>query len=54
MQMLFAVATNGGGQAYCLIHYDHGGNALWLYSDVTGFFMGPVTPGVPSNSLEGS
>ncbi|QOY92163.1 DUF11 domain-containing protein [Paludibaculum fermentans] len=54
VQLLFAVAPNGGGQAFCFLHYDVQGNAFWLYSDVFGFFVGPVTPGVASSALQGS
>ena len=54
VQMLFAVATDGGGQSYCFVHYDVPGNGLWLYSDVVGFFVGPITPGTASNKLQGS
>jgi hypothetical protein len=54
VQLLFAVATNGGGQAFCYIHYDVVGNKFWLYSDVQGIFVGPVTPGTASNFLQGS
>jgi len=53
VQMLFAVATDGGGQAYCFVHYDVQGNSLWLYGD-GGFFIGPVTPGTASNRLQNS
>lgn len=52
-QMLFAVATDGGGQPFCFVHYDRAGNGLWLYGD-SGFFLGPVTPGVSSNLLQNS
>ena len=52
-EMLFAVAPDGGGQSYCLIHYDLHGNALWLYGD-GGFFVGPITPGTPSSVLQNS
>ncbi len=54
VQMLMAVATDGGGQPFCLVHYDVQGNKFWLYSDVQGFFVGPITPGVASNLLQGS
>ena len=53
VQMLFAVATDGGGQAYCFVHYDVQGNGLWLYGD-GGFFVGPVTPEALSNRLQNS
>ena len=53
VQMLFAVAPDGGGQSYCLIHYDVQGNGLWLYGD-GGFFIGPFTPGTLSNKLQNS
>jgi len=52
-QMLFAVATNGGGQSYCFVHYDVQGNGFWLYGD-GGFFVGPVAPGTVSNRLQNS
>jgi hypothetical protein len=54
VQMLFAVATDGGGQAFCYLHYDVAGNEFWLYSDVQGYFMGPVAPGSASHLLQGS
>jgi len=54
VQMLIAVATDGGGQSYCYVHYDVAGNGLWLYSDVVGFFLGPIAPGTASNRLQGS
>jgi hypothetical protein len=53
VQMLFAVAPDGGGQTYCFAHYDVQGNAFWLYGD-GGFFVGPVMPGTPSNLLQNS
>jgi Viral BACON domain len=52
-QMLFAVAPDGGGQPFCLIHYDRAANGLWLYGD-SGFFLGPVTPGATSSALHTS
>jgi len=52
--MLFAVATNGGNQAFCYVHYDVGGGGFWLYDDVAGYFKGPISPGTPSNQLQGS
>lgn len=54
VQMLFAVATDGGGQSFCFVHYDVQGNGFWLYSDVQGFFKGPIAPGSSSNLLQGS
>jgi hypothetical protein len=54
VQMLFAVATDGGGQAFCYVHYDVQGNKFWLYSDILGFFVGPIAPGAVSNQLQGS
>ncbi len=51
VQMLIAVATNGGGQAYCYVHYDVQGRGFWLYGD-GGFFVGPISPGAPSNRLQ--
>jgi len=53
VQMLFAVATDGGGQAFCFVHYDVPGNGFWLYGD-RGFFIGPVTPGTATNRLQNS
>jgi len=53
VQVLFAVAPDGGGQPYCFVHYDVQGNSFWLYGD-GGFFVGPVTPGTPSNLLQNS
>lgn len=50
-QMLFATAIDGGGQTFCLVHYDRAGNGLWLYGD-SGFFLGPVAPGVSSSLLQ--
>jgi len=54
VQMLLAVAPDGGGQPYCLVHYDVQGNKFWLYSDILGFFVGPIAPGAASNQLQGS
>jgi hypothetical protein len=53
VQMVIGVAANGGGQAFCFIHYDRVGNALYLYGD-NGFFLGPVTLGTASNLLQTS
>ncbi|MGC4056195.1 MAG: hypothetical protein QM757_45905 [Paludibaculum sp.] len=54
VQVLAAVAPDGGGQPFCFVHYDAVGGEFWLYSDIYGFFMGPVKPGVPSSDLGGS
>jgi hypothetical protein len=54
VQVLFAVAPDGGGQSFCFIHYDVPGGAFWLYSDVTGYFQGPAKPGAASIELQGS
>ncbi|MBN9659630.1 MAG: hypothetical protein J0H49_15715 [Acidobacteria bacterium] len=54
VQMLIAAAGNGDGQPFCLVHYDAHGNAFWVYSDVDGFFHGPVAAHVPSGTLQGS
>lgn len=54
VQFLIAAAPDGGGQAFCFLHYDVRGNAFWLYSDTLGFFVGPVTPGSASSVLQGS
>jgi hypothetical protein len=51
--MVIGVAANGGGQAYCLVHYDTAANAFYLYGD-TGAFLGPVTLGAASNLLQTS
>jgi hypothetical protein len=53
VQLLIAAASDGGGQSFCLIHYDRGGNQFWLYGD-GGFFLGPVAPGTTSNALQNS
>jgi len=53
VQMLFAVASDGGGQSYCFVHYDVQGNSFWVYGD-GGFFVGPVSPGAASNRLQNS
>ena len=54
VQFLVAAATDGGGQPFCFVHYDRGGNGLWMYSSDVGFFLGPVTPGTASNALSSS
>ena len=48
---MVAAATDGGGQPFCFLHYDRGGNGLWMYSSDVGYFLGPVTPGSASNLL---
>jgi len=53
-QFLVAAASDGGGQPFCFVHYDRGGNGLWLYSSDAGFFLGPVSPGTTSNALSSS
>jgi hypothetical protein len=53
-QFLVAVASDGGGLPYCYVHYDRGGNGLWMYSSDVGFFLGPVTPGTSSSLLNSS
>lgn len=53
-QVLVATAADGGGQPFCLMHYDARGQKFWLYSDTYGFFAGPITPGVASNDLQGT
>ena len=50
-QFVIAVASDGGGQPYCYVHYDRAGNALWMYSGDVGSFLGPVTPGASSTTL---
>lgn len=54
VQMLVAESLDGGWEPYCLVHYDVQGERFWLYSDVRGYFMGPVAPGVESTELQGS
>ena len=54
VQMLLAAAPDGGGQPFCYVHYDVQGNKFWLYSDIQGFFVGPIAPGTTSNLLQGS
>ncbi|MGJ5817491.1 hypothetical protein [Paludibaculum fermentans] len=54
VQLLFGAAPDGGGQPFCFLHYDVQGNGFWLYSDVYGFFRGPVAPGLASLELQGS
>jgi hypothetical protein len=50
----FLIASSASGDAsQCLVHYDVAGNGLWLYGD-SGYFLGPVTPGVNSNALVSS
>ncbi|QOY88031.1 InlB B-repeat-containing protein [Paludibaculum fermentans] len=53
-QFLIAAATDGGGQPFCFVHYDHAGNSLWMYSSDVGFFLGPVSPGAASAALDSS
>ena len=53
-QFLVAAASDGGGQPFCFVHYDRGGNGLWMYSSDVGFFLGPVTPGTASSALNSS
>ena len=36
VQILLAVAADGGGQSFCFVHYDVQGNAFWLYNDIAG------------------
>ena len=53
-QFLIAAATDGGGLPFCFVHYDRGGNGLWMYSSDVGFFLGPVNPGTASGALHSS
>ncbi len=53
-QFLVATATDGGGNPFCYVHYDRGGNGLWMYSGDVGYFLGPVTPGTASSLLTSS
>ena len=50
VQILFATSPSGA-TSFCLVHYDAGGNGLWLYGD-NNFFVGPVTPGTDSAVLQ--
>jgi hypothetical protein len=54
VQMLIAAAGDGGGQPFCLVHYDVHGNSFWVYSDLDGFFQGPIAPHAPSGMLQAS
>lgn len=54
VQMLVAASADGGGQPFCLVHYDVPGNSFWVYSDIYGFFQGPVSPQAPSDTLQSS
>jgi hypothetical protein len=54
VQFLVAAASDGGGQPFCFLHYDRGGNGLWMYSSDVGTFVGPVAPGVASTTLSSS
>jgi hypothetical protein len=54
VQFLVAADWNGGGQPFCFVHYDRGGNGLWMYSGDVGYFVGPATPGVASTALNSS
>lgn len=47
-QLMIATAPDGGGNPFCLVHYDRAGNAFWAYNSADGFFHGPVTPGTVS------
>lgn len=51
VQFLLAAAADGGGQPFCFLHYDVPGDGFWLYGD-SGFFVGPVKPGVTSSILQ--
>ncbi|MGC4050590.1 MAG: hypothetical protein QM757_14530 [Paludibaculum sp.] len=53
VQMLVATAPDGGGQTFCMLHYDINGDSFWLYGD-EGFFVGPVKRGTPSAALQNS
>ncbi|MGJ5817715.1 hypothetical protein [Paludibaculum fermentans] len=54
VQMLVAKSPDGGGQPFCLIHYDAPGNSYWVYSDIYGFFQGPAYPRDPTDTLQSS
>ncbi|MGJ5818507.1 InlB B-repeat-containing protein [Paludibaculum fermentans] len=54
VQLLIAAAPDGGGQPFCFVHYDVQGGGFWLYSDIDGFFQGPVAPGDQGAALQGS
>jgi hypothetical protein len=49
-QILFATSSSGAS-SFCLVHYDAGGNGLWLYGD-NNYFVGPVAPGTDSGLLQ--
>lgn len=53
VQMLVATAPDGGGQTFCMLHYDINGDSFWMYGD-EGFFLGPVKRGTPSAVLQNS
>jgi hypothetical protein len=53
-QFLIATSPTGGGTPFCLLHFDRAAEALWMYSSDTGYFLGPVTLGTPSNLLDSS
>ncbi|MGC4050220.1 MAG: DUF11 domain-containing protein [Paludibaculum sp.] len=54
VQFLLAARLDGGGQPFCFVHYDVRGKGFWFYSDLEGFFRGPIAPGVASIALQGS
>lgn len=54
VQFLIAATQSGGGQPFCFVHYDVRGNGFWFYSDLDGFFRGPIAPGIASLALQGS
>lgn len=54
VQFLVAAAADGGGQPFCFLHYDRGGNGLWMYSGDVGFFVGPAQPGAVPGVLQSS
>lgn len=53
-QFQASTSTSEGDRPFCFVHYDRAGNGLWMYSGDVGFFVGPVAPGVQSNTLNSS
>ncbi|MGJ5818508.1 InlB B-repeat-containing protein [Paludibaculum fermentans] len=54
VQLLLAAAPDGGGQPFCFVHYDVQGRMFWMYSDVEGFFRGPVPASYSTEGLQSS
>ena len=47
----FLIAAGDKTGAFCFVHYDRPGNALWMYDQSLHFFVGPVTPGEVTGGL---